>query len=700
MRLVLGLGLLLAAPLAAISLALAFAGAGGQNLLVNGDFEGGVSGWQSPNGAFGVSEGRGTLTVAGLPPAHLQQWVNVVPGQTYQFSGQYVNHNGSITSVQARITAYDQNDSELPINAPLPLQSHGSWSIDDALVPCNAQASARVRITVTGDPGAVAYLDDLSLEAIDPNTPCPTATPTASDTPTITATPTGTHTPTRTSTPTRTLTPGATPTLTPSNGLLINGGFEAADAGAPAAWDHFGGTLTRVDQPARAGSAACLHSDTTSTKWLFQTVSIAPGAWYELSAYVYDNDAAVDAAWLRISWHESADGSGEALWTVDSTAVLDAPQPAYRFLTTGVVLAPGNAYSASARVLLRPVDASPAIICVDDVSLIGAAPPPTATLTATPTATATSAATTQVAPPATATPTRTPAVLGATHMPTLTATWTRQPIAPTVTPTPSHGLLVNGGFESGIDGWDTFGGDLADVTSPVGSGQHAGAFAVDSGNTSWAYQTVAVEPAGWYELSAYLHHNDVNVSAAFLRISWYASSDGSGSAIDSVDSIDLLDAPQPAYRALTTGPVQALPDARSARARILLRPRGPGHAIIYIDDVFFQPSTPPPPADGTPVAGTTDGGATSAAVVSRRRTGDATSQVLDVAQPPDVPAPAPQPTPVIHRESRPSRGDSESPSPSPRDVPSWAWVLAGGVLAAFVSGGGTVWWEGRRPRPA
>ncbi len=50
-------------------------------------------------------------------------------------------------------------------------------------------------------------------------------------------------------------------------------------------------------------------------------------------------------------WHLSVDGSGRALTTVDSTEVLKAPAPGYRFLTTGPVRAPPNARSASARIL-------------------------------------------------------------------------------------------------------------------------------------------------------------------------------------------------------------------------------------------------------------------------------------------------------------------------------------------------------------
>ncbi len=761
MRLFVALCLCLAAPAAALSAVLALAldgGAGSGNLIVNGDFSGGVSSWTaSPSGALTVTAGHvGALTLTSSN-AYVKQVVDVDPGGTYRFGGQYVGPSSGIDSVRPSLHVYDQDNADIysdrrSLSAPAP------WSFDTISLPCDA-AYGVVRVDVFSTDGGVAYLDDLVLEAIEPVTPCPSPTPTASETPTITPTPTRTPTATRTPTqtrtptprrtppsqiatapsatasPTRTPTPPAippsqtatvpivtppltrtatpthtvTPTLTPSNGLLINGGFEAAGDGMPAGWQAYGGTLAQVDQPVRQGQfAACLYSATSSTKWLYQTVPITPGAWYEMSAYVYEDDPAVDAAWLRISWYESADGSGSALWTVDSTMVLNTPQAAYRFLATGVVQAPSNAYSANARILLRPVSSAPASICVDDVSLsLSLSPTPTsvATATATPSPAPPSPTPTVTAPPPsppsqlvpspTATPTRTPAVLAATALSTTTARPTDRPPDPSATPpppTPSHGLLVNGGFESGTVGWRTYGGALAQVASPVGSGQYAGAFSVSSGSTSWAYQTVVLEPGGWYELSGYLYQDDANVEAAFLRVSWYASDDGSGSALDSADSTDVLTGPQPAYRGLTTGPVQAPPEAHSAKARPMLRPRAAGSAVIYIDDMFFQPTALPPAA--TP-SGSNEASAVASSTGTTRRaaTGGASSEVLGVARAPGPLASTPRPTPLIRRNAL--IAPPEPPASSDRTIPAWAWVLVGGVAAAFVSGSGTWWWEGR-----
>ncbi len=44
-----------------------------------------------------------------------------------------------------------------------------------------------------------------------------------------------------------------------------------------------------------------------------------------------------------------------------------------------------------------------------------------------------------------------------------------------------------------------------------------------SSSTKWAYQTVAVVPANWYKLDAFVYHDDPWVESVLLRISWYSS---------------------------------------------------------------------------------------------------------------------------------------------------------------------------------
>ncbi len=696
------LALPLGALLAALALSVASGGPTGEELIVNGDFgqELKPDTWVIVGGTLDRVDIDGNHVGAvslELPFAHLQQPVTVVAGATYRLSGVLVARDDGITAVTAQLIVRDGNGFEIGRDGAT-LTAGGGTASEDITVVC-AAVGALVDIYITGSPGTTAYIDDISLRQIEPPacpTPTPTATETRTTTPSPTKTPTATRTATRTATPpatalpssTRTARPSATPTLTPANGLLVNGGFEAADGASPAAWRSYGGALMQVDEPVHGGLfAACLYSATASTKWLYQPAGIQGSAWYELSAYVYDADAEVDAAWLRISWYASDDASGSALSTADSTEVLDTPDSAYRFLTTSAAQAPAGAHSANARVMLRPRSSAPASICADDVSFDAAAPP-----AATPTTTLTSAPTDTPVPDA---PTATPTVpLEPTEPPLApTATATDAPgdtTAPTATPVPS--AIINGGFEDGIDGWHTYGGSLSPVTSPVNSGLFAGGFSSGGGGTTWLYETLVVTPGAWYELTGSVYQNDANVEAAFLRISWYASSDGSGTTLDSADSTELLDQPLAAYRMLTTGTVQAPAGTRSARARILLRPRAAAAAIIYIDDVAFAPSSPPidsgTPAPGNRAATPRSNGPARGGTGS---TGGLTSQTLGVSRAPGVLANAPQPSPVVQRSKVLSA--AELRPASTRDVPSWAWILAGGVIAAIAAAAGTWWWE-------
>lgn len=693
------LALPLGALLAVLALTVASGGPTSVELVVNGSFENGTDHWQALGGTPSTVsiDGNliGVLTLNGTTGIMLQR-LELEGGARYHLSGVLVEQSAGITTVSLRLLALDGAGIEVGEHG-MSRDTPGLLS-DEFAVPCMA-VGAIVRLSIDGSPGATAYIDDVSLRQIAPPA-CPTPTPTATETPTMTPSPTRSPTPTRTATrtatppatalpsSTRTARPSATPTLTPANGLLANGGFEAADGASPAAWRSYGGALAQVDEPVHGGQfAACLYSASSSTKWLYQPAGIQGPAWYELSAYVFDADPEVDAAWLRISWYASDDASGSALSTTDSTEVLDTPDTAYRFLTTGAVQAPASAHSANARVMLRPRSSAPASICADDVSFDTAAPP-----TATPTTTATSTATGTPEPDA-PTATSTAPLDEPTQASAPTATPTdapSTPAAPTATPVPSG--IINGGFEDGIDGWHTYGGSLMPVTAPVHSGLFAGGFSSGGGGTTWLYETLVVQPGGWYELTGSVYQDDPNVEAAFLRISWYASSDGSGTALDSADSTELLDQPLAAYRTLTTGPAQAPGEAHSARARILLRPRAPGAAIIYIDDVSFARSSPPIDS-ATPEAGNRTAAPRSNAP-ARSGTGSAggmTSQTLGVSRAPGVLANAPQPSPVIRHSDLLSA--AEARPASTHDMPSWAWILAGGLLAAIVAAAGTWWWE-------
>jgi hypothetical protein len=136
----------------------------------------------------------------------------------------------------------------------------------------------------------------------------------------------------------------------------------------------------------------------------------------------------------------------------------------------------------------------------------------------------------------------------------------------------------------------------------VQSGAQAGRLVSRTTSTKWAYQVVLVDPSRSYEFAGYLAA-EAGVSSALLRISWYASNDGSGQQLSTTDSTESLTADS-GYVYLTTGPVGPPPDAHSARARVVMTPIGAAAASIAFDDLWFgeaAPATaepqPPPEAD-------------------------------------------------------------------------------------------------------
>jgi hypothetical protein len=158
--------------------------------------------------------------------------------------------------------------------------------------------------------------------------------------------------------------------------LLANAGFEQTSHGEVTGWQHHGGLLSQVAEPVRGGSfAGALFSSTSSTKWAYQTVSVTPLQWYDLTAFVCHDHPGVESAWLRISWYESPDASGSAIDTVDSLASLDAPSPDYHELRTGPVQAPPGVHAAAVRIMLRPRSDLSSLIYIDDVSFDSVTPP-------------------------------------------------------------------------------------------------------------------------------------------------------------------------------------------------------------------------------------------------------------------------------------------------------------------------------------
>jgi hypothetical protein len=122
-----------------------------------------------------------------------------------------------------------------------------------------------------------------------------------------------------------------------------------------------------------------------------------------------------------------------------------------------------------------------------------------------------------------------------------------------------------------------------------------------------AYQTVRVQAGAVYQASA--HTWNAGGEETFVRVSWYGSADGSGSALDSVDSAGLA-ARATSFEQLTTGPIQAPEAGQTARVRLMLRPGIEAPVTVYFDAVTFSPTPERPLA---------------AAGASRSRSGEAAS---------------------------------------------------------------------------
>ena len=523
--------------------------------------------------------------------------------RTYELSGWVLQDDPSITT-SLRIVWFDVNDQLAGISQSTPLSTPDSVYrrlTTGPLVPPAGTTRLQAEVSVQGLGSYVIFFDDMSLAGEllpTTNTPVPTATPASSSTAHPTSVPTGqsttppipTLTPTPTATPKPTQTPLRTPIPTPAElrvfQQLTNGSFEDLRGdGTPYGWRKIGGSLGSSSSSYSGSESLSLSSDTTSTKWSYQIVAVQPGTYYRAS--VYAAQAGSGDIFLRVSWYDTNDGSGEAIASDDSTSVISHSSSQFTLLQTDPIEAPSSARSASVRLMFRPGGASGLTAYFDDAAFGEvSAPteaPPIATPTPTPTPTVAPLPGASVTPPSTSSRTATPA-------PTQAPGPTPRPASPTPVPEPgSFASLVNGGFEVAREdgtpyGWHKVGGEIAVTDEQRIEGTLALSLSSDTTSTKWAYQAVAVEPGAYYSADAW----GMNASAAdvlLLRVSWYAINDGEGTAIDSVDSTASVSGAAPGFRLLSTGPVQAPGNARSARIRLLLQPATGDPTRAFFDDV-------------------------------------------------------------------------------------------------------------------
>ena len=374
--------------------------------------------------------------------------------------------------------------------------------------------------------------------------------------------------------------------------LLLNGGFEdgASSWSGPgfgvspdcARSGSLGGLLSASSEDLSASVSQTIMPASLGTYTLRGFVRLAPGAATPAPTFNSVMNSFRISGLIRKSSQPVSVTAGWTAFTVSLTETV----PDLRRIRVDFVI--GSSVATS--------------VCIDDLTLDGPAlatstptPTPSPSPTETPAPTSTAVSTAEPSITATSAPSATPTAR------TASATSTTRP---TTTPVPSAARLefTNGGFEDGLEGWQKFGGELRAVANPRNTGAFAGALTSTTNSTKWAYQVVRVDAALFYELKAAVMPGDGVL--AYLRISWYASNDGTGAALATDDSTSRAPGPSGDFVQLNTGAKSPPPNARSARVRILLTPSSAAAAGLYIDDVWFGPVPPPatPPSPSVSVA--------------------------------------------------------------------------------------------------
>ena len=374
-----------------------------ESLLLREDFESGPGQWMldgqydtySISDAYSYDGTHSALVTIYSPSfaVFFRPAIAVRPQANYTLNAAVLRSDERTDSAKLLISWRDAQGQLLtPSVSQSIVLNDGEWAM--LSVTAQSPATANSVVVAVGidalEGGAGVYVDAVTL-AGPPPLPTPTYTPTIPPSPTSTDTPLPTSTPVVTATlspsdtpaasATPTRAPTSTPSPTPTEGIaaeLVNGGFEEGDGDLPDGWSKYGGELGRTSGRQRSGRfAGAFSSATESTKWAYQTVTVASGAAYEFDGYVLLDDPGVSESFLRISWYTADDGSGSAIAVSNSPSRLSGAASDFRYLTTGPVLVPEGARSAKLRVMLSPTSAARATIYVDDMAL-RQAPPETA----------------------------------------------------------------------------------------------------------------------------------------------------------------------------------------------------------------------------------------------------------------------------------------------------------------------------------
>jgi hypothetical protein len=462
--------------------------------------------------------------------------------------------------------------------------------------------------------------------------------------------------------------------------LLANGGFEQGSSG----WSLTSGLLETVGSPVHSGVSAGRFSGSgqPTTQIAYQFVDVQPAQTYELSGWIAASGDAVSGVFLRISWF---DANGQPVLQDDSLGLAQRDGNFYP-LTTGARVSPAAARSARTSLYILGNPGTPFEVHLDDFAFSGPAaiPPPPPTLPPAPTQPPVVTPTPQ--PPG-ATPTRTPRRT-TTPAPQQTDDTPGNPPPTPETEPLVFDQLVNGGFEQVRSdgtpyGWRKQGGEMSTVSEPRTGGSRGAALASQTTSTKWLYQTVTVRGGAHYEASVDARAGPGSESV-FLRVSWYGSSDGSGPAIDSVDSVEIGRPADASFKRLTTGVVEAPPGAGTAKVRLMFRPASEAAATAYFDSAALVGTS----ADVLSAAESAPGGAVSAA---GRRGGR-----IEPAAGADAEARPAGGTPLRLANVKPAQRDGASPLAVGGGGDEWAVLLAIGVAATAIGmAGGYEFWQRR-----
>ncbi len=163
--------------------------------------------------------------------------------------------------------------------------------------------------------------------------------------------------------------------------------------------------------------------------------------------------------------------------------------------------------------------------------------------------------------------------------------------------TATENLLQNPDFEqnsdTGFTNWaktpSTLTLSVASGSGQARNGNFAARFKSQTNSTKFLYQVVS-SPSGSYKLSAWLQLLNINQSG-FVRISWYGSSDGSGTEISSVDSPTVTTIGDWQKVEVTS---ETPSSANSLRTKLVLDPNSSDIYELLFDEVVLEKVDPAP----------------------------------------------------------------------------------------------------------